>query len=164
MIRRLAILLGMLSACFDGPGRPRPGDVWISEVVTAGETDWIELENRTDRPFDLDGIWVSDSESKLMRHQLPGKDRLVIVPRGHLVLTADGDSARGPLHLPFSLSKAGEPVSISTRDGTPIDRVSVPPMKAGQSFARLGEQLIVCGTPTPGASNACGEEAPILTD
>jgi hypothetical protein len=163
-VRSLFLLALCSASCFDGPARPRPGDVWISEVVTAGEADWIEIENRTDRPFDLDGAWISDSMGKPMRHQLESRDPLLLAPHGHLVLTADSDTDRGPLHLPFSLSKSGEPVLLSTRDGTRIDAVTVPPMKSGQSFARIGDEMTLCGTPTPGAINACGEQPNVISD
>lgn len=160
MIDRCALLLLLLGACSD---RASPGDIQISEIVTSGLgcddqptcTDWIELENVSARELDFEGLWISDSSKNPLRHQLADRAPIKVAPRGVLVVYADGRTDLGPFHLPFKLSKDGEPVVVSSRNGALIDSVVAPPMRTGQSYARVAGALLVCDTPTPSAANAC---------
>jgi hypothetical protein len=156
VVRRGLLLL--LVACSGRDAGPR--ELSISEVMTSNPDeggDWIELENLTDRRLDLRGLWLSDSETKPMKHQLEHDEPILLPPRERLVFYADGETGLGPLHLRFRLSKSGESIVVSTRNGTRIDQVAVPPMRAGQSYARVGGELAVCDTPTPQAANACSK-------
>lgn len=156
-------------ACADRSGEPRPGELRISEVVTSNPSgsapagcdaqgeceDWIELESTTDRPLELRGLWLSDRVEDPYVHALSRDRALPLPPRGRIVLFADGEPAEGPLHLPFKLSKLGESLLLSTPYGVPLDRVDVPALSSGQSYATVGGQRVVCSQPTPGAPDAC---------
>lgn len=158
-----------LAACADRTAEPRPGELRISEVVSSNPSDgapagcdelgecedWIELESTVDRPLELSGLWLSDRVEDAFVHQLSRHRPLPLSPRGRLVLFADGETAEGPRHLPFKLSKVGESLVLSTPHGTLLDRVDVPPLSSGQSYATVGGQRIVCHSPTPGAPDAC---------
>jgi hypothetical protein len=122
--------------------------------------DWIELENLTDRELDLAGLFVSDFALNPERYTLAEDQELSIAPRSFLLLFADGETHQGPAHLPFKLSSDGEDFLITTSTGATIDALSAPAMRAGQSYARVGAEVVVCDTPTPGAANACTPRLP----
>lgn len=74
-------------------------------------SDWIELCNTTDAPYDVTGLYISDDPANPHKHQLPALDP--IPAGGHLVLWAD-DTSPSPSEedehdgtttsLPFKLS------------------------------------------------------------
>lgn len=172
------LTLAVISGCPDRSAEPQPGELRLSEVASsnvedgapascdeAGECeDWIEVENLTDRPLELQGVWLSDRLDTPFAHQLSRSASIPVPPRGRAILFADAEPAEGPRHLPFKLSKAGESLLLSTPTGTRLDALTLPPLTRGQSYARVGEAWVVCESPTPGAANACAAPAPRLRD
>ena len=77
--------------------------------------DWIELYNPTDKPIELDGMYITDSDADPRKWMFPKGTQ--IAAGGYLVLWADEDSqATAGLHLNFKLSTNGEELFLVDRD------------------------------------------------
>lgn len=163
---------GLLAACGDDPAprEPRVGELILSEVASSNPgggpgaprdehgdyDDWIELFNATAEPLALAGLALSDNPDNPGRYHLPASAP-PIPAGGYVLVFADGEAHQGPLHLPFGLARDGEPLVISLPGGAQLASVTLPPLRAGESFARIGEGFVRCGAPTPLAPNRCGE-------
>ena len=139
-------------------------DVVIRELAAANTaglrdsdgdfSDWIELENTGEETANLSGCWLSDSESDLMKWQLPECE---LAPGSQLLIFASGKNRAGPeeLHTNFSLTKNGESLYLSAPDGRLIDSVSWQEAAENHSLSRGEEgQLTDCVYPTPGCENS----------
>ena len=146
------------------------GQLLINEICPAprsglrdedGElSDWIELKNFSDKTIDLGVFALSDNEQRPVKWVFP--EGAVIAPNGYYLVFASGknrDNPGGYPHTNFSLSGEGETVTLSTRQGQLLDRVTYPNMPVDQSYGRddtTGEWKIFT-VPTPGvANNAAG--------
>lgn len=126
----------------------------------AGEfDDWVELVNRGPAPVPLYGTFLGPSPDDPWAFALPSR---TLQPGERLVIWCDGDTAQGPLHAPFKLSKVGEGLVLATGDAI-IDAVTFGPQTADHSWARLPDghgAWSDCGTPSPGSVNMCGNAPP----
>ena len=119
-------------------------------------SDWIELKNNSDEVIDLSKLALSDNETRMVKWVFP--DGAFIAPRGYYLVFASGknrENLGGYPHTNFSLAGEGETVTLSTRQGQLIDRISYPSMPVDQSFGRdedTGSWRIFT-IPTPGAPN-----------
>ena len=84
--------------------------------------DWIEIQNASADPFDLDGYYLSDSEGQPQKWEVPAGTQ--IPAYGSIVVFASGLDVRDPnldeqgiLHANFSLDRDGEFISLSSPDG-----------------------------------------------
>lgn len=133
----------------------------ISEVMARNITtyadptglyaDYIELRNISDRPVDLSGYHLSDSNEKSLRWTFP--QGTVIEAGGVLVVFASGRDTiqEGSLHTSFRLSSAGEAVVLTTPRGQLLDYTEYPAMGADVAWTRGPDGTF--GTdaePTPG--------------
>lgn len=121
--------------------------------------DWIEIYNPTASEVSLQGMALTDDPARPTRHVIT---RHVTIPAGgFLILYADGEPQRGPLHLNFALSSDGEFVGLYRLDGagnpTPVDQVEFPALGQDVAYAREIDgtgSWRVASRPTPGKSNA----------
>lgn len=142
------------------------GDLVINEVIPTPRSglrdeddelsDMIELKNNTDKAINLNVYALSDNDQRPAKWIIP--DGAVIAPRGYFLVFASGknrDNPGGYPHTNFSLSGEGETVTLSTRQGQLIDRVTYPNMPADHSYGRREgtDEWTVFTIPTPGASN-----------
>ncbi|MBP5209896.1 MAG: CotH kinase family protein, partial [Clostridia bacterium] len=121
--------------------------------------DWIEIYNASDRPADIGGWMLSDSESNKSKFVFPAG--CVIPSGGFLIVWAAGKgyitSAPG-LYAPFKISSDGETVVLSDPAGLTRDLVAAPALSAGSAeigWARTedgGETFALCFV-TPLATN-----------
>lgn len=120
--------------------------------------DWIELYNPTGSPVSLTGLALTDDPARPTKHVITAS--LTISAYSFLVLFADNDPQRGPLHLDFSLSAGGEYVGIyavqSNDSVIKIDEVEFGPQQSDISYARSldGTGNWRPGRPTAGKSNS----------
>ena len=126
----------------------------ICSVPDAGEPDWIELYNPSDREVDLRGFFLSDSISNAKKGVLP---RLTIPAQGYLVIPL-GEGADAQTGLTgFSIASTGESVYLFDRELSLIDSVEVPALREGLVYALRDDGTFgYCGVPTPGAANGSG--------
>jgi hypothetical protein len=128
--------------------------------------DWIELYNPGSESVDIGGMYLTDTLSTPMMWQIPDNApaQTTILPGGYLLIWADDDPAKGPLHVKFKLSAgSGEAVGLFISAGNPVDTMTFGSQSADESYGRYpnggpGWQKFKNGTATPGSSNG-GESA-----
>lgn len=140
-----------------------PGDLVVNEIMAQNtETvtdqdgefeDWIELYNNTDTTLSLDNLFMSDTNTNLIKWQFPAG--VTIAPHDYLMVWADEDGAQTGLHANFKLSAAGESVILSYANGTIIETVDFGAQTANLGYARVpnGTGNFVIQTPTFSANN-----------
>jgi hypothetical protein len=142
------------------------GQLVINEICPAprsglrdedGElSDWIELKNNSGEPIDLSILALSDNEERPVKWTFP--EGALIAPHGYYLIFASGKNRDNPGSIPhsnFSLAAEGETLTLSTRQGQLIDRITYPNMPADHSYGRdeqTGEWQVFTIT-TPGVSN-----------
>ncbi|MFT5528181.1 MAG: hypothetical protein ACI9HK_006169, partial [Pirellulaceae bacterium] len=112
------------------------GEVIITEFLASNSSvetdsdgdysDWIELHNTTNSPFDLTGWSLTDDNSNLTKWQLPaetisGNDYLLVFASGK-----DRAVAGEQLHTNFQLSATGEYLALVEADGLTISTEFAP--------------------------------------
>ncbi len=155
-----------------GQGSLARGALVINEVSAkpgGGESDWLEIYNRSGDAIDLCDYFVTDSLDRLDHYfhlaasPPPADCSAQFLDAGaYLLVYADDDPSAGPFHAPFRLGLADEAHIVSV-DGEAIDSLIFlhPSDSAGQSLARSpnGEGLFWLGAPSPGTENPIvGEE------
>ncbi|MCH6256614.1 lamin tail domain-containing protein [Puniceicoccaceae bacterium K14] len=147
------LLLATISLCFSARGQ----SVVISEIVASnkdsqldedGESpDWVELHNLTDHSIDLEGWYLTDDESDLVKWRFPATE---IAANGFLLVFAsdkDRADAGSELHTNFKLSADGEQVLLVQPDGATVEHeVTFTKLEEdvayGYTFEDHGEELV----------------------
>ena len=143
------------------------GNVVINEVCTKNTTyaapdggfyDWVELYNGTVKTADISGWGLSDKETKPYRFTFP--EGTSIPAGGHIIVFCDGDAAlNDPSIAPFGLSTSGEVLTLTDKNGTSAESVTVDPLASDTSFGRYpdggSDFFVLKGTPK--AANAAPE-------
>lgn len=77
--------------------------------------DWIEIYNDSDEPVQIGGMYITDDLTSPDTWQIPvaGGDTTVVPAKGYLILWADKESEKGPLHVEIKLSGDGEQIGLS---------------------------------------------------
>ncbi len=118
--------------------------IYISELYTSGDGDWIEIYNPTDSDINLNGLYLSDDELNLQRWALPD----VTVKAGEVfTVVCKNNSEKSALkkyQTNFSL-KTGETLYFSDSDGNIISAVAVVDMAENQSLSRGLDGLYTIG-------------------
>jgi len=122
-------------------------------------SDWMELYNPSDAPFQInaDEWFVSDNLTELDQFALPA---LTIPARGHLLIFCD-DSNRvtSQIHTNFKISSTGDIITLSKKQGETLfltDSLTTGVQDPGLSIARIpdgGPTWQNNSNPTPGESN-----------
>jgi hypothetical protein len=135
-----------------------PGDLVVNEIMAQntltitdadGEyEDWIELHNNTNTTLSLDNLFMTDTDTNLIKWQLPVGT--TIEPNGYLTIWADEDGAQEGLHASFKLSASGESVILAYANGTIIETVNYGAQTADLGYARIpnGTGAFVIQSPT----------------
>ena len=133
----------------------------ISEVVadnTAYATDgmyydYVEVENRSDKPVDLHQYYLTDSWENTNRYFFP---QVTLEPGEFYLVFCSGSGALGENHAPFEISRTGETLYLA-RQGVFTDALTVPAdLKSNESFGRQGNLPVYLQATTPGAKNTEG--------
>ncbi len=139
--------------------------VSITEILPAplaGQPEWIEIANASDRPIDLGGWSVGDLASRTeLSGTLPAGGRLVI---GSLPLDSDVPVLVVE-RIGNGLNNNGDTVVLFDQDGREVDRVSygtdeLAAPGRGLSVALDPSRWVVTARPSPGTS----EVLPLLED
>ena len=158
------------------PGTPSPGTnnyllnyggPYLNEVLarnrsattnSAGQVaDWVELYNPTPTNFDLGGMSLSIDDIEPGQWMFPSNT--VIVSGGYLVLWCDGSQdpsiTTGPvLNTGRSLNGDSGGIYLFNRAGQTVNSIEYGFQLDNQSIGRVGAQLRLLATPTPGATNS----------
>ncbi len=134
------------------PGMPNIGGVpsqtlFLNEIVSTGDPDWVELYNATPSDIDISGYFIYDGGSSDNKSVFPAG---TVVPANGF-LTWDCDDVQ----TNFKLSSGGEDVYLENDLEEAIDSVTFPAMNDGESYARIpdGGDWAITTTPTPGSTN-----------
>lgn len=154
----LALLLSSLLGC--SPSQPQGvlSSVYINEVMTAGDGDWIELYNSDSLPVTLTDCFFSDDTDTVGKWRFP---TVTLQAGEYLLLYADDTpltEQKDGCHLPFRLSAAGETLVFSDSKGQAIQTLSVPESLVGISYGRETNTSSYAwyASPTPGTANETG--------
>ncbi len=120
-------------------------DVVINEFMASNETtiadqdgefeDWIELYNNGSERINLEGYFLSDDATDLMRWTFPAGT--VIEPNGYLIIWADDNEDQEGLHANFKLSASEEAVFLVDATGAIIDLVNYTNQTTDVSYGRF---------------------------
>ncbi len=109
--------------------------IYVSELYTAGNGDWIEIYNPTSETINLNGLYLSDDELNMQRWAMPSVE---IKPGEVFTVVCKNNSEKSALkkyQTNFSL-KTGETLYLSDAEGNVISSVSVVDMNENQSLSR----------------------------
>ncbi len=109
--------------------------IYISELYTSGDGDWIEIYNPTSVDISLSGLFLSDDELNLQRWEMPD----VTIGSGEVyTVVCKNNSEKSALkkyQTNFSL-KTGETLYFSDAEGHIYSSVAVVDMEENQSLSR----------------------------
>lgn len=109
--------------------------IYVSELYTSGDGDWIEIYNPTDSEVSLSNLYLSDDELNLQRWKMPD---VKIGAGGVYTVVCKNNSEKSALkkyQTNFSL-KTGETLYLSDEQGKIISSVAVVDMEENQSLSR----------------------------
>ena len=118
--------------------------------------DWIELYNTTNRDLPLDGLGLSDNESKPLKWRFP--EGAVIPANGYYLVLCTGkdrmDRVKNAPHTNFRISAEQETIILTDSQGHVVDRVMIDNLPLDCSWGRNDNgELQVFETPTPSLPN-----------
>ena len=123
--------------------------------------DWIEIYNGSDRYLNIGGMYLTDDLSDPQKYEIPNSDLALttIAPKDYLLIWADNDDEKGPLHTNFTLASGGEEIGLGilTDEGfTYIDEQDYGQQNRNISYGRYPDgtdNYEYFEIPTPLASN-----------
>ena len=135
--------------------------VVISELMAAGRiglrdedgdySDWAELYNAGDAPWDLTGWYLSDNGQNLCKWEIPA---LVLAPGEYTIVFCSGKNRTGEeLHTDFSLAKSGGGLYLTDPDGAPAGALEYGTMERDQVCRLTDEGIEYTYDATPGRPN-----------
>jgi hypothetical protein len=150
----------------------------ISEVVAGNKTGlrdegggtppWIEIRNCATYPVPLSNFSLAHKYFET-GSRLSFTNGQVLAPGEHMVVYCDGKPGQGFSHAPFSLNRAGDEVTLTSRTtngaSALIDSIVFGPQVNDVAYARLG-----CGgpwiknIPTPRMGNVPGAWMGLVTN
>lgn len=112
--------------------------------------DWIELFNPGEEAVSVEGFFLSDREDKPDKAILPA---VTVPPKGYVAIPCGHEEGM----IDMGISSAGESLCLYDTDLAVVDKLVVPALMDGQSWARNRNGVFgYCGQPTPGAANEDG--------
>ena len=164
--------MGALALCASGPGLPALSEaddpIRLSEVLASNGAslmledgslpDWIEIENTSDRPVNLDGYALITEARPDKPFAFSGG---TLGPGEFMLVYCDGSGyidSKGVCHAPFKLSASGERIALVNKRGAGVDAVETPAVERDQAYCRdVSGAWQLTGTPTPGAPNVISQ-------
>ncbi len=130
-------------------------ELYINEILSTGDPDWVEFYNATNAEIDLSGFKVSDNETP--KYTFP--DGTKIASKGYLKLECSTALTA------FALSSGGEDVNLWDKDGNLVDHIEFDALDAGVSYGRStdGGEAWANMSPTPAAANSLVNNPPVIT-
>ena len=145
-------------------------ELYINEFMASNDSayadeygdygDWIEIYNAGDEAVNIGGMYITDDLSSPTTWQIPdAQDTTTIPAHGYLILWADKQPEKGPLHVKIKLSSGGEQIGLFLSDGvTPVDTLTFGAQTTDVSEGRTPDtgadwQNFTKDQITPGAPN-----------
>jgi hypothetical protein len=161
-----------LTACYEAMTQEERDTEWMTPVrineVSADNnvyvndiwkrSDWVELVNTTDNDIDIEGMYLSDDETKPKKWRISadGSQASTIIPaRGHLIVWCDKQEPVCDLHASFKISNDGGVMLLSSADESWTDRLPYPAHDGNSTVGRYPDGCgdIYLMTPTIGGTN-----------
>lgn len=113
--------------------------------------DWVEIENTSDRDFNVSGYRLTDDLTRAKFAFPVG----TVIPAGGQVVVWCSPENTGAMYAPFSLKKqGGETVLLMNSANTVLDRIETLHGRRNCAFVRLADDsFTVSADPTPGYPN-----------
>ena len=121
--------------------------------------DWVELYNTTDKPIDVEGMYLTDNPEKPQKYQITKGDTqasTIIPAHGYLIIWCDKREAKTQLFSQFKLEKEGDELLLTAADGSWTDRFVYPEMKADETVGRYpdgADNIYTMNVPTIAKTN-----------
>jgi hypothetical protein len=151
--------------------------VFINEVLSSNKTgiidedgdypDWIEIYNAGENAVNLKDFFLSDDDNTPAKWQFP---EIYVNPGAYLIVFASGKDRKNPqteLHTNFSISKDGEPILLSNKNGFLIDRLPPVITESDYSYGRYPdgtENIVIFEFQSPGQSNSGNNIPPLRSE
>ena len=131
--------------------------IYINEYFK--RNDWVELYNTTDKPVDVEGMFLSDNEDKPKKYQITKGEtsaETVIPAHGYMVIWCDKLETSTQLHANFKLDANGGIVVLTAADGSWNDRLTYTELLEDQTVGRYPDgapDVFVMNIPTIAKAN-----------
>lgn len=143
--------------------------ILINEIFSrgvAGDVDWVEIYNNSDKSVDISGYKVYDSGGKdNTKPKMEAPAGTTMLPRGFYVFVVDDAATAFPIGSNFGLSSGGEKVWLENATGQIINQIDLPAViDVSHSYGRKPDgsnDFFFLTTRTKGSSN---NNAPILAN
>lgn len=107
-------------------------EIVISEISAAGENDWIKISNVGGEPVDLSSYYISDSNKKLMKYQLP--DIMLESGKSIKIFGSKNYDSLGGFKCNFSLKK--DEILFLSKETKCLESLTIPQMSNIESYGR----------------------------
>ena len=121
--------------------------------------DWVELYNTTDKPIDVEGMYLTDNPEKPEKYQITKGDTqasTIIPAHGYLIIWCDKRNTKTQLFSQFKLAKEGDELLLTAADGSWTDRFVYPEVKSDETVGRYpdgGANIYTMNVPTIAKAN-----------
>ena len=121
--------------------------------------DWVELYNTTDKPVDVEGMYLSDNPEKPKKYQITKgmtTTNTVIPAHGYLIIWCDKEDPLSQLHASFKLDNEGDELLLTAADESWTDRFVYAAHTSDQTVGRYPDgssQVYVMNVPTIAKAN-----------
>lgn len=124
---------------------PPSGDLVINEFQASNKTtvvdqdneydDWIELYNNSTIDIELEGYYLSDNSTNLMKWKFPKGSE--IKANSYFIVWADEDTTQVGYHATFKISATKETLFLVDPLGNIVDQISFTNQVADSTFGRF---------------------------
>ena len=135
------------------------GDILLTEIMASNKktimdsdfeySDYIEIYNKSDKEINLDGYYLSDSETSSKKWEFP---EVIIKSQEYLVVFTSGKDKCNlntrECHTNFKLSTKGETISLLNNSGKVISKIKYPKLDKDISYSLINNNYVkTLGTP-----------------
>ena len=131
--------------------------IYVNEYFK--RNDWVELYNTTSQPIDVEGMYLTDKESKPKKYQITKGEtsaKTVIPAHGFLIVWCDKLEPETQLHADFKLAAEGGLVMLTAADESWSDILTYPEHLGDQTVGRYPDgapDVFVMNIPTIAQAN-----------
>lgn len=154
----LALILVTMNQCYSNKSIE---NLIISEFMAdndsfhkdsiGGFRDWVEMQNLSDKPLQLNNFFISNDRNDLLKTRLPN---IELLPNEFIVFSATSNDSIAN-NLGFKLNKKSGELFLTLADGqTIIDEVQYRTQFTDISYSRLNEEWVFNEYPTPNLKNS----------
>ena len=131
--------------------------IYVNEYFK--RNDWVELYNTTNAPIDVEGMYLTDKESKPKKYQITKGETnasTIIPAHGYLIVWCDKLEPISQLHADFKLAAEGGIVMLTAADESWSDLLTYTEHQEDQTVGRYPDgasDVFVMNVPTIAKAN-----------